>query len=107
MSGNHHPLLANTTELGYDELERRHQDIVKRMNQLRGMGYSPSHEMMSQLQLILDSLESEKSERLIVKSNKPESEDSVWIDTEPLPEELEQRRKQKPSQNSSRSSFVL
>jgi hypothetical protein len=96
-----HPLLMNIRELGYDELERKHQDIMRRMNQLRSMGQGHS-EMWDQLALIMESLETEKSERMLIQNRPPQQdEDSIWINTDPLPDDADQNRKQKPTQKPS------
>lgn len=93
-----HPLLSSISELGYDELERKHQDIIRRMNQLRSMGTTNS-EMWDQLILILDSIETERSERMLAQNQQSsQEEDSIWINTDPLPDDPDQNRKQKPAQ---------
>ena len=91
-----HPLLLDIKGLGYEELERRYQSISSRMQKLRAMGQS-SHEMWDQLQLMLETLDAEKQERLAMQDyTAADNQDSVVIDTDPIPDDETDLPKPKP-----------
>ena len=91
-----HPLMIDIKELSMEEIDRRYQELSKRMQKLRAWGQS-EHEMYHQLQLMIDGLDLEKQERLMAgmdEANKKES--SIVVNTDPLPDDDDQLAKQKP-----------
>ena len=89
-----HPLFLDIKEMGYEELERRHADILKRMQKLRAWGQT-SHEMWDQLQLLLDTIDAEKQERLTMQDIQAEPVKHVVVNTDPLPDDEDELAKPK------------
>jgi hypothetical protein len=92
-----HPLVHNIKELSSEELDKKYQEISKRLQKLRAWNQH-DHEMYHQLQLMLDGIDLEKEERLLInieENNKTES--SIVVNTDPLPDDEDQIAKQKPS----------
>jgi hypothetical protein len=90
-----HPLLPDIKNLGYEELERRHQSILSRMQKMRAWGQT-NHEMWNQLQYHLETLDAEKQERLAMQENRDQDPTHVVIDTDPIPDDQPESAKPKP-----------
>ena len=87
--------MLDIKELSTEELDRRYQELSKRMQKLRAWGQS-EHEMYYQLQMMMDGLDLEKQERMMVgieEANKKES--SIVVNTDPLADDDDQLPKQK------------
>ncbi len=89
-----HPLLSDLKNVGYEEIERRRTDIMNRMQRLRSWGHTTS-EMWDQLNLILETLDLEKEERMLTQDGAKETTSSVVVNSDPLEEELEEMAKKK------------
>jgi hypothetical protein len=92
-----HPMLMDLKNISYEELDRRYNEVSKRMQKLRAWGQSSS-EMWGQFQMILDAVQLEKEERLIGQDT--QSEQTVLVTTDPLEEEIDEisRKKRGPKQ---------
>jgi hypothetical protein len=89
-----HPLLGDLKSVGFEELERRRSDILKRMQRLRSWNQGTS-EMWDQFQMLLDALDLEKEERLLQQDSSKEVSNSVVVNTDPLEDELAELEKRK------------
>jgi ribosomal protein L29 len=87
-------LTNSVKELSFEELEKRYQEINKRMQKLR-MWNQTGHEMYYQLQVLKDEIDFEREERFVIESNKDVSESSIVVNTDPLPDDEDQILKQK------------
>ena len=79
-----HPLNDNLKSISFEELEKRSQEIIKRMQTLRRMG-NTNQAVWNQLDLLLESINNEKSERAAVL-NSPQLTNSqqIVVSTDPL-----------------------
>lgn len=89
-----HPLINDLTAVSFEELEKRKNDILSRMQRLRIWGQGSS-EMWDQFQSILGSLDLEMEQRLSAQDTAKNPSKTVIVNTDPLEEELEDLSKQK------------
>lgn len=102
-----HPLTTNIKELSFEELEKRYQEINKRLQKLRTWNQS-ENEMYYQLQLMKDDIDFEREERFMLESNKDlVTESSIVVNTDPLPDDEDQLIKQKQPPNRQRQYTLL
>lgn len=91
-----HPLFLDVKSLSHEELEHKHQEILKRMQKLRHLQQSHG-EAWSQLALMLDTIELEQQERFLeFDRSQTDSPTSVVVNTDPLPDDEDQLQKPKP-----------
>ena len=76
---NDHPLAGDLTSLSNDELDKKYNELSRRWQIARRM--SMDQYVMHQLDIMLDSMETEKHRRMML----PEDEKTVIIDTDPIP----------------------
>lgn len=90
--------MPKLSDLSFEELQNRQTEILKRLQKLRSWGQGDS-EMWNQLQYFLDELETEKQERLAKQDmGSSDAEDYVVVNTDPLPDDVDTKRKPKQQQ---------
>ena len=89
-----HPLVNDLQSVPFEELEKRKNEVLSRMQKLRSWGQSGNH-MWEQLQSLLNSLDLEMEERVKVQDNNKNPAKHVVVNTDPLDEEIEELAKQK------------
>lgn len=76
---NEHPLSEDITKLSSDELDKRYTELMKRYVIARRMNMNEG--VMHQLNILLDSIDFEKTRRLYDQSD---DSNPVVIDTDPI-----------------------
>lgn len=82
-----HPFLPSMTELTADELDKKQAALLNRWRMARSMHMHP--DVLTQLDLLLTSIEDEKYRRAQVE----ESKNNVVIDTDPIEMPVFNRKK--------------
>ena len=73
-----HPFSDSLSDLSSEELDKKHSELMNRFRMARSMNMHP--EVMHQIDLLLNSIESEKFKR----QNIDDQPDGVIIDTDPI-----------------------
>jgi hypothetical protein len=89
-----HPLLDNLKNLSFEELDRRNNDILKKMQIMRRSGIT-TPEIWDQLHTLADTIMDEKMERA-VRLNDTTSTDPVVINTDPLDDDASTEPTRRP-----------
>jgi hypothetical protein len=87
-----HPLLNDLKNMSFEELDNRYREAMNRLQKLRSWGKFQG-EAHNQLLLIIESLQTEKQERL--QAQKPDNENPVVVSTDPLDTDPDQLQKKK------------
>lgn len=88
-----HPLSDNLKSLTFEELEKRSNDILKRMQIMRRAQIS-NPQMWEQLEMLLDGINNEKMERAMTLNNANlKGDKTVVVSTDPLDDEIAEEPK--------------
>lgn len=77
-TGSDHPFFETLNDLSTDELDKKHAELMNRFRIARSMGMHP--EVMHQLDLMLNTIESEKFKRQAID----DQPDGVILETDPI-----------------------
>ena len=83
-----HPLEQNLKSLSFEDLEKRSSEILKRMQILRRSQIT-TPEIWSQLELLLESVNSEKMERALLLNSSNSSKVTTAVNIDPLEDEVD------------------
>ena len=78
MTGSDHPFFESLKDLGNDELEKKHSDILNRYRIAMSMNMHP--DVTHQMNLMLNTIEEEK----IRRQNIDDCPDGVVLETDPI-----------------------